>query len=112
MRVFENRVLRRMFVAWRDELRGWWRILHSEGLIDLCSTPPPLIIRANKSSIMRWAENVEEMGKEEVHTEFWCGSLREELEEIGVYGSIKLIWIFRKWDAGHGWIDLVKNRAR
>ena len=55
--------------------------------------------------------HVAEMGGEEVYR-FWWGNLREELEEIGVYGRIILRWIFRKWDAGHGWIDLVEDRAR
>jgi hypothetical protein len=34
------------------------------------------------------------------------------LEERGVCGRIILRWIFRKWDAGNGWIDLVEDRAR
>jgi hypothetical protein len=34
------------------------------------------------------------------------------LEEVGVYGRIILRWIFWKWDAGLGWIDLVEDRAR
>jgi hypothetical protein len=61
---------------------------------------------------MRWAEHVAEMGREEVHTGFWWGNLREQLEEIGVYGRIILRWIFMNWDAGHGWNDLVEDRVR
>jgi hypothetical protein len=45
-------------------------------------------------------------------TGFWLGILREELEEIGVYGRIILKWIFMKWDAVHGLIDLVEGRVR
>jgi hypothetical protein len=32
LRVFENRVLRRIFVAKRDEVTGRWRKLHNEEL--------------------------------------------------------------------------------
>ena len=39
LRVFENRVLRRIFVPDRDEVRGQWRKLHNMELSDLyCST--------------------------------------------------------------------------
>jgi hypothetical protein len=34
-RVFENRALRRIFVAKRNGVTGEWRILHNEGLNDL-----------------------------------------------------------------------------
>jgi len=39
-----------------------------------------------------------------VHTGFWFRNLRERghLEDLGVDGRIKLIWIFRKWDGRHG----------
>jgi len=35
---------------------------------------------------------------------FWLGNLRKKdpLEDLGVDGRIKLIWIFRKWDERHG----------
>jgi hypothetical protein len=35
VRVFEKRVLRRIFVQERDEVTGEWRKLHSERLHDL-----------------------------------------------------------------------------
>jgi hypothetical protein len=35
LRVFENRVLRGIFVAKRDEVTGEWRKLHNEELNDL-----------------------------------------------------------------------------
>jgi hypothetical protein len=35
LRVFENRLLRRIFVPKRDEVRGEWRKLHSEELHNL-----------------------------------------------------------------------------
>jgi len=39
LRVFENRVLRRIFGSRRDEVRGEWRKLHNEELNDLYSAP-------------------------------------------------------------------------
>ena len=39
LKVFENRVLRRIFVAERDEVTGEWRELHNEELRDLYSLP-------------------------------------------------------------------------
>jgi len=39
LRVFENRVLRNMFVPKRDEVTGHLRRLHNEELYDMFSTP-------------------------------------------------------------------------
>jgi len=39
LRVFENRVLRRIFGRKRDEVTGQWRRLHNEELNDLYSSP-------------------------------------------------------------------------
>ena len=39
LRVFENRVLRRILVPKRDERVGEWRKLYNEELNDLYSTP-------------------------------------------------------------------------
>jgi hypothetical protein len=39
LRVFENRVLRRIFGPKRDEVTGEWRRLHNEELNDLYSSP-------------------------------------------------------------------------
>jgi hypothetical protein len=51
LRVFENRVLRRIFGPKRDELTGEWRKLHNEELRDLCSSPS--IIRIIKLKRVR-----------------------------------------------------------
>jgi len=53
LRVFENRVLRRVFGPKRDEVTGEWRRLHSEELSDLYSLPN--IVQVVKSRRMRWA---------------------------------------------------------
>jgi hypothetical protein len=61
LRVFENRVLRRIFGPKRDEVTGEWRKLHSEELHNLYSSPD--IVRQIKSRRMRWAGHVARMGE-------------------------------------------------
>jgi len=46
LRVFENRVLRRIFGPKRNEVTGEWRKLHNEELNDLHSSPS--IVRVMK----------------------------------------------------------------
>jgi hypothetical protein len=55
LRVFENRVLRRIFGPKRDEVTGGWRKLHNEEFRDLYSSPS--IIRMIKLR-MRWVRHV------------------------------------------------------
>jgi hypothetical protein len=61
LRVFENRVLRRLFGAQRDVVTGEWRKLHCGEIHNLNSSPD--IIRQIKSRRMRWAEHVARMGE-------------------------------------------------
>jgi len=62
LRVFENRVLRRIFGPKREEVRVEWRkIQKNEGLNDLYSSRN--IIRVIKSRIMRWAVHVARTGE-------------------------------------------------
>jgi dephospho-CoA kinase len=61
LRVFENRVLRRMYEPKRDELIREWRKLHTEELYDFYSSPD--IIRVIKWRRMRWAGHVASMGQ-------------------------------------------------
>jgi hypothetical protein len=61
LRVFENRVLRRIFGPKRDGVTGEWRKLLDEELHDLYSLPN--IIRIIKSRRMRWAAHVARMGE-------------------------------------------------
>jgi hypothetical protein len=69
LRVFENRVLRRIFGHKKNERVGEWRKLYNEELNDLYSTL--IIIRVIKSRRMRWAGHVARAGRGEVHTGFW-----------------------------------------
>jgi hypothetical protein len=68
LRVFENRVFRRIFGPERDEVTGEWIKLHNEELNDLYSSPN--IVRVVKSRRIRWAGHVARMGKREECTGF------------------------------------------
>ena len=59
LRVFENRVLRRIFAPKRNGITGEWRKLLSEELNSLYSSPN--IVRVIKSRRMRWAGHVARM---------------------------------------------------
>jgi hypothetical protein len=61
LRVFENRVLRRIFRPKRDEVTGEWRKLHNEDLNGLYSLHN--IVRVIKSRRLRWAWHVARMGE-------------------------------------------------
>jgi len=56
LRVFENRVLRRVFGPKRDEVTREWGKLHNEELNDLYSSPK--IFQVTKSTRKRWAGHV------------------------------------------------------
>jgi hypothetical protein len=60
LRVFGNKVLRRIFGPKRDNVTGGWRKLHNEELRDLYSSPS--IFRIIKSRRMRWAGHVGRTG--------------------------------------------------
>jgi hypothetical protein len=61
LRVFENRVLRRIFGPKRDEVTGEWRRLHNKELYALYSSPN--IIQMIKSRRLRLAGHVARMGE-------------------------------------------------
>jgi len=61
LRVFENKVLRRIFGPKRDEVTKEWRTLHNEEFNDLYSSPN--IVRVIKSRKMRWTGHVAYMGE-------------------------------------------------
>jgi hypothetical protein len=99
LRVFENRVLRRIFEPNRDRVTGGWRKLHNEELHNLYSSPR--IIRIIKSRRMRWAGHVARIwekrnvysllvGKSERKRPLgrprrrWMDNIKMDLLEIGV----------------------------
>ncbi|KAJ4442507.1 hypothetical protein ANN_04094 [Periplaneta americana] len=61
LRVFENKVLRKIFEAKRDEVTGEWIKLHNAELHALYSSPD--IIRNIKSRRLRWTGHVTRMGE-------------------------------------------------
>jgi hypothetical protein len=70
LRVFENRVLRRIFGPKREEVAGGWGRLHNEELHNLYASPN--IIRVIKSRRMRWAGYVAWMRDEKCIQYFGC----------------------------------------
>jgi hypothetical protein len=73
--VHRENVMRRVFGPKRDEVTREWRKLHNEELNDLYSLSN--IVRVVISRRMRWAGHVARMGRIEVCTGCWWGSLRE-----------------------------------
>jgi hypothetical protein len=64
LRLFENRMLRRMCGAKRDEETGGWRKLHNQELHNFYSSTG--IIRMIKSRKMRWAGHVTRIGEKRI----------------------------------------------
>jgi hypothetical protein len=90
LRVFENRVLRRIFGLKEDEITKEWIKIHNEELNNLHFSPDIIWV-------IKWGNNevdghVPCMGREEVHIGFWRGNLKEidHLEVPDVNGSIIL----------------------
>jgi hypothetical protein len=113
LRVFENRVLSRVFGPKRDEVTGQWRKLHNEELSDLYYLPN--IVRVVKSRRMRWTGHVAHTGKGRgVHRVVvrkpegkrslgrprhrWEDNIKMDLQEVG-------------WSCGD-WMELAQDRDR
>ena len=69
LRVFENRVLRRIFRPKREDVKGECRKLNIEELNGLYSSPN--IFRGIKSRRISWVGHVARMGTAELYTGFW-----------------------------------------
>jgi len=85
LRVYENRVLRRIFWSKRDEVTGEWRTLHNEELYDLYS---PNTFQVIKPRRMRWVGHM---------------ALKGDWRDTGVDGKIILKQLFKKCDWGEGY---------
>jgi len=113
LRVFENKVLGKIFEPRRDEVTGDWRRLHNEELNDLYSSAN--IVWVIKSRRMRWSGHVARMGEErgvyrvlvgkpEGRRQLgrprcrWVDNIRMDLQEVGC-GRVD-------------WIGLVQDRDR
>jgi len=94
LKVFENRVLRRIFGPKRDKVTREWRKLNNVVLNELFSSPN--IVRVIKSKRMRWAGHVAGKGERRV----WKPEERDLLEDPSIDERIMLRWIFRKWVVG------------
>ena len=96
MRVFENRVLRRIFGLRRDGLTGQWRKLHNEELNDLYSSPN--IVRVIKSRRRRQARHVARMEEGRGVHKVLVGKPegKNYWGDQDVDGRIILRWILRK----------------
>jgi len=112
LRVFENRVLRRVFGPKRDEVTGEWRKLNKDEIRDLYSLPN--IVRVVKSGRMRWAGHAARMGeKRGVHSVLVgkpegkrpLGRPRRRWEE-----NIKIV--LQEVGGGGNWMELAHERDR
>jgi hypothetical protein len=75
LRVFESRVLRKIFGRKIDEVTGEWRKMHNEELRDLYFSPSIIIMI--KPRMMRWAGQVARMGRRGMLIGCWWESQRE-----------------------------------
>jgi hypothetical protein len=75
LRVFENRVLRRIFGSKRDDVTGDLRKLHNEEFHNLYSSPN--IIRMIKSRRVRWAGYVARMERSGMLIGYWWEGQKE-----------------------------------
>jgi hypothetical protein len=94
LRVFQNRVMRRVFGPKRDEVTGECRKHHNDELCDLYSSPN--ILQAIKSRTMIWVGHVARTGRKETFIGFGGKTWGDQ----SIDGRLILRWIFRNWDVG------------
>ena len=87
LRVFENKVLRKIFGNKRDEIAGKWRKLHNAELNPLYSLSN--IIRSLKSRRLRWAGHVARMEQSRNAYRVLVGQLEGKRSILG--------WIWGRW---------------
>jgi hypothetical protein len=108
LRMFENRVLRRIFGPKRDEVTGGWRKFHNEELHKSYSSPS--IIRMTTSRRMKWPEHVARRGEKRNAYTILVGKPRDHWEDQDVDGWTILKWILERQD-GMIWIELIWLRT-
>ena len=113
LRVYENRVLRRISGPKRDEVTGEWWNLHHEELNDLYSSTD--IVRVMKSRRMSWAGHVARIGESRCIYRVlvgkpegkrtlrrprlrWDNNIKIDLQELGYEGM--------------AWIDVAQDKDR
>ena len=123
LRVFENRVLRRIFGPKRDEVTGEWRKLHKEEVSELYCWPH--IIHMIKSRRMTWSGHVTRMwerrGVYRVLVEKpegyrplgrprrkWEDNIKMDLQEVGC-GDIDWIKLAQDRDRWRALVNAVMN---
>jgi hypothetical protein len=91
LRVFENRVVRRIFGPEREEDVPWKK-LHNDEIHNLYSSPN--VFRVIKSRRMRWARHVARMVEGRGVYKILVGSpeRKNRWEDLGVGGRIILRW--------------------
>jgi hypothetical protein len=77
LKMFENSVLKRIFVSKKMEMIEEWRKLNNEDLNDLYFSPN--IFRVLKTKTLKWAGFEASMGRLEVHVGFLVGTGGKEL---------------------------------
>jgi len=112
LRVFENRVLRRILGPKREEITGEWRRLHNEELCAVHSSPD--IIGVIKSRKMRWSGHVACIrDRRDAHRVLlgrpkgrrplgrrrcgWEDSIKMDLQDV-VWGGMDCIDLAEEWD--------------
>ena len=123
LRLFENKVLRRIFVPRREEVTRNWRRLHNEEINVLYSSPN--IVRVIKSRRMRWVGHVARMGEERAvyrvlvgkpegkrplarPRRIWVDNIRMDLQEVGC-GYMDWIGVAQNRDRWRTLVSAVMN---
>jgi hypothetical protein len=122
LKVFENRVLRKILGPKRDGVTGEWRKLHNEELRDLYSSRT--IIRIIKSRRMRWAGHVARIEKRKAYRLLvgkpegkrplgrprrrWVGNIRMDLGERA-WDDVDWIGLAQDGDKRRAHVNAVMN---